>query len=54
VPEHAGSIEVQNGPPIYLLRTVVIAKKRDPRILDSVQVDYFVNETTERFPYGNI
>jgi len=54
VPEHAGNVEARNGLPIYLLRTAVIAKKRDPRILDSVQVDYFVNESTERFPYGNI
>ncbi len=35
-------------------RTAIIAEERYPRLLDSVQVDYFVNETTERLPYGNI
>ncbi len=44
----------QNNAPTYLLRTAVIARKKDPRTLDSLRVDYFVNETTERFPYGNI
>lgn len=54
VPENAGGGEAGKGEPMYLIRTAVIARKRDPRLLDAVRVDYFVNETTERFPYGNI
>lgn len=39
----------------YILRTAVIARRKvDPQQRDSVQVDYFVNDSTERFPYGTI
>ena len=38
----------------YVLRTAVIARKVNPQQRDPVKVDYFVNESTERFPYGTI
>jgi hypoxanthine phosphoribosyltransferase len=43
-----------NSPPRYVLRTAVIAKKPDLAQRHPVQVDYYVNESTERFPYGTI
>jgi hypothetical protein len=50
--------ETEDGPaPVgttYVLRTAVIAKKTDPHQRRPVRVDYFVNETTQRFPYGSI
>jgi hypothetical protein len=54
VPEESRGRGTHNAAPTYLLRTAVIVKKRDGSGRDLVQVDYFVNETTERFPYGNI
>jgi hypoxanthine phosphoribosyltransferase len=47
-----GSAEDQH--PRYIIRTAVIAKKPDPGQRRPVQVDYYVNEDTERFPYGSI
>lgn len=38
----------------YILRTAVIAWKPDSQRRQAVKIDYWVNETTERFPYGTI
>lgn len=43
------------APNTYLLRTAVITKRPSTTGQDTgVQVDYFVDEVTERFPYGSI
>jgi hypothetical protein len=49
-----GGHAAQADAPKYVLRTAVIAKKPDPTQPRPVQVDYYVNEDTERFPYGTI
>lgn len=54
IPEGTGPSAPKPGASTYVLRTAVIAKKRDSSAHNGVRVDYFVNETTERFPYGNI
>jgi len=54
VPEAEDNGAQSGAAPRYVLRTAVIAKKPDPHQRQPIMVDYFVNETTERFPYGNI
>jgi SMODS and SLOG-associating 2TM effector domain 3/SMODS and SLOG-associating 2TM effector domain 1 len=54
VPETGDDEGQSSVAPRYVLRTAVIAKKADPHQRHPVRVDYFVNETTERFPYGSI
>lgn len=49
-----GDQAAQADAPQYVLRTAVIAKIPDPAQPSPVRVDYYVNEDTERFPYGAI